>query len=143
EAPLKENLAAAILLLAGWPDRARAGAPLLDPMCGSGTLPIEAALIAADRAPGLARRFGFQRWPGHQSLLWDNLLSAAREREIRDPKKLPPIVGYDADPHAVRISLENLERAGLRGRVHVEKKDLESCQPIPFRSGQPTSGLLI
>jgi len=65
EAPLKESLAAAILMLAGWPGPARAGAPLLDPCCGSGTLVIEAALMAADRAPGLNRRMGFTRWRGH------------------------------------------------------------------------------
>ncbi|MFA7557248.1 MAG: THUMP domain-containing protein, partial [Hydrogenophaga sp.] len=70
-APLKENLAAAILLRADWPALANLGAPLLDPLCGSGTLPIEAALMAGDVAPGLTRTyFGFHHWRGHEAKLW-------------------------------------------------------------------------
>src|SRR5262245_2675328 len=75
EAPLKENLAAAILLSAGWPALAAAGAPLIDPMCGSGTLPIEAAMIACRRAPGIDRRwFGFLGWAGHEAETWRQLV---------------------------------------------------------------------
>ncbi|MSP63182.1 MAG: bifunctional 23S rRNA (guanine(2069)-N(7))-methyltransferase RlmK/23S rRNA (guanine(2445)-N(2))-methyltransferase RlmL [Myxococcales bacterium] len=142
-APLKENLAAAILLLAGWPERARQGAPFLDPMCGSGTLPIEAALCAADIAPGLRReRFGFHGWRGHQGDVWRELVDEAKAREIRDPKRLPPIVGHDADTRAVHAALENVERAGLRGRVHIERRDLAACRPIPPRHGD-APGLLV
>ena len=75
EAPLRENLAAGLLLRARWPDIAAAGGAFLDPMCGSGTLPIEAALIAADMAPGLRRDYwGFSGWRGHDMKLWQRLL---------------------------------------------------------------------
>lgn len=141
-APLKETLAAAILLLAEWPQLARAGAPLVDPMCGSGTLPIEAALMAADVAPGLRRAdFGFMRWPGHQQEVWQRLLAEAVEREIRDPRKLPVIRGADIHVGAVRNALANVERAGLRGRVHVEKGALADSEPPPRRHG--TGGLFV
>ena len=83
EAPLKENLAAAVLLFAGWPRLAAAGGSFLDPLCGSGTLPIEAALIAADVAPGPAARRGATasaspRWLGHDADLWGDLVAEAR-----------------------------------------------------------------
>ena len=77
-APLKENLAAAILLRAGWPAICEAGGGLADPLCGSGTLPVEAGLIATDTAPGLLRRyFGFLAWKQHDEELWDELLKEA------------------------------------------------------------------
>jgi len=143
-APLKENLAAAVLLLAQWPQLARAGAPLIDPMCGSGTLPIEAALMAADVAPGRARTyFGFLGWKGHEPASWQRLLQEAEEREIRDPRRLPPIRGYDADAAAVRGALANAERAGLRGRVHIEKRALADCEPITARVEGEVRGLLV
>lgn len=135
-APLKENLAAAILLLAGWPKAALDGRPLLDAMCGSGTLPIEAAWIALDVAPGLVRkRWGFSRWRGHDAALWDRLLFEARGRDRRGKAKLAPIVGYDLDARAVRAALENLERAGVHGHVHVEKRELSDCAPVGERPG--------
>ena len=141
-APLKENLAAAILLLAEWPRLARAGAPFVDPMCGSGTLPIEAALIAADIAPGLRRaEFGFARWRGHRPDVWQRLLAEAKGREVREPRKLPVICGYDIHAGAVRSALANVERAGLRGRVHVEKRALADCEPPPGRHGESNSTL--
>ncbi len=141
-APLKETLAAAILLLAEWPQLARAGAPFVDPMCGSGTLPIEAGLMAADVAPGLRRAdFGFLRWGGHQPEIWRRLLAEAMEREIRDPRKLPVIRGADIHAGAVRNALANVERAGLRGRVHVEKRALADVEPPPTRRG--TGGLFV
>lgn len=80
-APLKENLAAALLVLAGWPEATRHGRPLLDPMCGSGTLLVEAALMAADIAPGLLREtFGFTRWLGHDAPAWQRLRDEAHAR---------------------------------------------------------------
>jgi 23S rRNA (guanine2445-N2)-methyltransferase / 23S rRNA (guanine2069-N7)-methyltransferase len=138
EAPLKENLAAAILMNAGWPEalkKAReSGAALpafMDPMCGSGTLPIEAALMAVDRAPGLAREhWGFTAWKGHVPALWDRVVAEARSREITDRKLLPRIVGYDRDPRAVRVAISNLERAGLTGKVHLEKRELSALEPV-------------
>ena len=141
-APLKENLAAAILLLAEWPRLAAAGAPFIDPMCGAGTLPIEAALIAADAAPGLRRaHFGFARWRGHQSDVWKRLLAEATAREITDARRLPVMCGYDHDARAVRTALGNVERAGLRGRVHIERRALADCEPPPSR--HPGGGLFV
>ncbi|MGZ8243057.1 bifunctional 23S rRNA (guanine(2069)-N(7))-methyltransferase RlmK/23S rRNA (guanine(2445)-N(2))-methyltransferase RlmL [Methylomagnum sp.] len=130
KAPLKENLAAAILLRAGWPKVAEAGGHFIDPMCGSGTLPIEAALMAADSAPGLLRpSFGFFGWRGHDSALWLRLVSEAEARSDIGVKKLPTIVGYDLDREAIHNALGNIERAGLRGRVHVERKSVGEVRP--------------
>jgi 23S rRNA (guanine2069-N7)-methyltransferase / 23S rRNA (guanine2445-N2)-methyltransferase len=143
-APLKENLAAAVLLLADWPRLADAGIPFLDPMCGSGTLPIEAALIAAHIAPGRARTyFGFLGWRGHQPAAWERLRREADDAEVRDAKRLPLVRGYDADATAVRAALANIERAGLRGRVHVEKRALSACEPLPSPVEEAPRGLLV
>ena len=143
-APLKENLAAAVLRLADWPNLAKLGTPLLDPMCGSGTLPIEAGLMAADIAPGRGRPyFGFLGWHGHEPDVWARLIAEAEQREVRDPKRLPPIRGYDADVRAVRAALTNVERAGLRGRVHIEKLALGDCTPVGSRSRADVHGVLV
>ncbi len=139
-APLKENLAAAILLRAGWPEVAQAGGALVDPMCGSGTLPIEAALMAGDVAPGLlGRRFGFEGWLGHIPALWLRLLAEAQQRRSVGLGKLPPIVGSDRDPRAVRLARRNLEQAGLAGSVRIERREL--AEATPPTEGQP--GLLM
>ena len=125
DAPLKENLAAAILLRAGWASIARQGGSLLDPMCGSGTLLIEGALLAADIAPGLTREYyGFTGWLRHQPALWDPLLREAQSRRVQGLKNLPLIVGYDMNPEAITNAFANIERAGLQGKIHVEKKAL-------------------
>ncbi|HYE34919.1 bifunctional 23S rRNA (guanine(2069)-N(7))-methyltransferase RlmK/23S rRNA (guanine(2445)-N(2))-methyltransferase RlmL [Methylocaldum sp.] len=130
KAPLKENLAAAILLRAGWPKIAETGGHFIDPMCGSGTLPIEAALMASDFAPGLLRpHFGLFGWKKHDGALWRNLVNEAERRCEQGLPKLPPIVGYDVDRQAVRIALENIEHAGLRGYVHVERKAMADARP--------------
>jgi len=129
-APLKENLAAGILLRAGWPAIAAAGGVFLDPLCGSGTLPIEAALIAADIAPGLRRgHWGFLGWKGHDAGLWHALLAEAEQRRAQGLARLPAIHGYDHDARAVRDTLANLERAGLAGHVHIERRALADCTP--------------
>jgi 23S rRNA (guanine2445-N2)-methyltransferase / 23S rRNA (guanine2069-N7)-methyltransferase len=123
-APLKENLAAGILLRAGWQKLADAGGAFLDPMCGSGTLPIEAAMIACEIAPGARReRFGFEGWRQHDAALWNELRAEAEER-ARGRKPRAPIRGFDTDSRAVAVAIQNLERAGLRGLVHVERRDL-------------------
>jgi 23S rRNA (guanine2445-N2)-methyltransferase / 23S rRNA (guanine2069-N7)-methyltransferase len=128
-APLKENLAAAILLRARWPEIARSGGALVDLMCGSGTFPIEAALMAADIAPGVDRRyFGFLRWRGHDPLLWEELLAEARARREAGVANLPPIRGYDRDSTAVRAALANVAQAGLSGHVHIERRELSDCR---------------
>ncbi len=130
EAPLKEHLAAAMLLRGDWPRIAADGGGLVDPMCGSGTLLIEAAWMAGDVAPGLLRtRFGFQRWLGHDDALWKDLIDEALERQEAGAGRIPPIVGYDRDGRAIKAAIGNIERAGLRGAVHVEKRELGQAAP--------------
>ena len=115
EAPLKENVAAAGILLracAGrsWRRRAR---QFLDPLCGSGTFCIEAALIAADRAPGLGRDyFGFLRWRAHDAALWERLLREAESRDHSGEARPVKLRGTDRDPHAIRSARDNAVRAG-------------------------------
>ena len=142
EAPLKENLAAAILMRANWPEVARRGGGLIDPMTGSGTLPIEAALMAADFAPSLLRDyFGFLNWKGHRPEIWKRLLEEAEERKLAGLKKLPPIVGYDADSKGVKNAVVNLERVGLRGFIHFERREFAACVPHPKMKDVP--GLVV
>jgi 23S rRNA (guanine2445-N2)-methyltransferase / 23S rRNA (guanine2069-N7)-methyltransferase len=130
-APLKENLAAAVLLRGGWPQIAKAGGDLIDPMCGSGTLPIEAAWMAADIAPGLLRDyFGFFGWKRHDAEAWRGLVEEARARRESGLKNLRvSIAGYDIDRRAVHAALGNIERAGLRGFVHAERKGVTEVRP--------------
>ncbi len=132
QAPLKENLAAAMLLRANWPAIAKAGGTLLDPMCGSGTLLIEAAMIAADVAPGLLRDYyGFMGWKHHQPKIWQTLLAEAQRRYFSGLASLPTIVGYDNDPAVIHTAFENIENAGFKGKIHVEKRDLSMFAPKP------------
>lgn len=142
-APLKENLAAALLIRAGWPEMAAQGGALIDPMCGSGTLLIEAGLMAADIAPGLLRddadgSHGFEHWRGHDTNIWGLLLAEARQRRIEGlSKELPEIRGYDQDGRAVRAAQENIERAGLDTFVRVVHKPLDELKkpthkPLPL-----------
>jgi len=123
-APLKENVAAAVLLRAGWPAVNAAGGLLVDPLCGSGTFLTEAALIAADAAPALNREyFGFSGWRGHDAALWDRMREEARDRRAaRTPRRC--ILGSDVDPDAVRMSIENAAHAGVADWIHVEKRAL-------------------
>lgn len=125
-APMKENLAAGILLRAGWPQIAAEGGALLDPMCGSGTILIEAALIAADIAPGLGRvNFGFERWLKHSHDIWQTLRNEAHERRrIGLEKELPEIRGYDADLKVIRAAEENIVTAELDHWLRVSRKEL-------------------
>lgn len=129
-APLKENLAAAILTRANWPAIAKDGGALIDPMCGSGTLLIEGALMASDIAPGLQREyFGFLGWKKHQPKIWQTLVEEAEARGEEGFKHLPTIIGYDQNPDVIKIALENIERAGFRGHIHVEKRELAVFAP--------------
>ncbi|MBW6476404.1 MAG: bifunctional 23S rRNA (guanine(2069)-N(7))-methyltransferase RlmK/23S rRNA (guanine(2445)-N(2))-methyltransferase RlmL [Chromatiales bacterium] len=129
-APLKENLAAALLLEAGWPAIARNGGGLIDPMCGSGTLLIEAAMIAADIAPGLGRDyFGFLGWRRHDAALWQELLDEAQARREAGLVSLPALHGYDHNPEAVRASQANLAQAGLSELIRVQQLDLMQALP--------------
>lgn len=143
QAPLKENLAAALLLRAGWPALAKQGAPLLDPMCGSGTLLIEAALMAADVAPALnRRRFGFESWIQHDAALWRQQREQALQRRaagLRQP--LPDIRGYDADPRVIRPARRNIANAGLENRVALACRSIAELAAPSHAGGKP--GLLI
>ena len=116
EAPLKENLAAAILLRSGW----NISTPLVDPMCGSGTLLIEAALMAADQAPGLLRvRFGFMAWSGHDRALWQEISAEATVRATRGMKQAnTQLYGFDQDKRVLAFAQENAESAGVAGLIH-------------------------
>ena len=129
-APMKENLAAAILLRGDWPGLVTDGAGFCDPMCGSGTLAIEAAWIAGDSAPGLLRtRFGFQHWRGHDDAAWKELVDEALERQETGLARLPPIIAFDHDAAEIRLALKNVQRAGLAKHVHVERRELEEARP--------------
>ncbi len=139
-APLKENLAAALLLFADWPFIASRGGALLDPMCGSGTLLIEGAMIAADIAPGIFRHhFGFFGWRRHDKALWQQLLDEAEQRRQAGLEKLPPIQGADANPQAVNAALRNIDAAGLSRHIRIEKREMGT---LP-RLGGDIPGLLI
>ncbi|MBN1904872.1 MAG: bifunctional 23S rRNA (guanine(2069)-N(7))-methyltransferase RlmK/23S rRNA (guanine(2445)-N(2))-methyltransferase RlmL [Deltaproteobacteria bacterium] len=141
-APIKENLAAAILIKSGWPEIAERGGGFIDPMCGSGTLPIEAAMIAGQMAPGLLReQFGFMHWRQHQPDLWERLVSEAEEREIEHRQDIGPIIGYDRDPAAIKVAISNLERAGLHGLIHFEKRELSEL--IPHKKTIDNPGLIV
>jgi 23S rRNA (guanine2445-N2)-methyltransferase / 23S rRNA (guanine2069-N7)-methyltransferase len=126
EAPLKETLACGIVHLAGFTSSFPADAVLLDPMCGSGTLLIEAAMIYGDVAPGLQRKsFGFLAWNQHDAILWKKLVDEAIEREEEGLQKpWPKIIGYDADPHAVNAARQNIEIAGLEEKILVNQRQL-------------------
>ncbi|HEY0179147.1 MAG TPA: THUMP domain-containing protein, partial [Dokdonella sp.] len=135
EAPLKENLACAMLLRAGWPDVAAAGGALLDPMCGSGTLLIEGALIAADVAPGLARDyFGFLGWRGHEAGVWRRLVADAQARAAAGRGALRPVFfGYDHDAAVLEEARRNAQAAGVAACVAF------AAQPVE-RLRRPTGG---
>ncbi|HWZ63998.1 MAG TPA: bifunctional 23S rRNA (guanine(2069)-N(7))-methyltransferase RlmK/23S rRNA (guanine(2445)-N(2))-methyltransferase RlmL [Steroidobacteraceae bacterium] len=145
EAPLKENVAAGVLLRAGWESLARApppGAEFLDPLCGSGTLVIEAALIALDRAPGLTREyFGFLGWRGHDRPLWERLREEARQR-ARAGEATPVILrGRDRDREAITAARANAARAAIAPRVEFEVGPLSGAAPL--QGGSPARpGLL-
>ncbi|MDE2451683.1 MAG: bifunctional 23S rRNA (guanine(2069)-N(7))-methyltransferase RlmK/23S rRNA (guanine(2445)-N(2))-methyltransferase RlmL [Gammaproteobacteria bacterium] len=130
EAPLKENVAAGVLARAGWPELAAAGARFLDPMCGSGTLVIEAALMAARCAPGLRREyFGFLGWRGHDAELWQRVRADAKARCLADAQPTTVIRGNDRDPTAVRDARANAQRAGIGSWVEFEVLPLADAAP--------------
>ena len=125
-APLRENLAAGILQLSGW----RPGVPLYDPMCGGGTLLIEAALIALDSAPGMRRGFGFERLENFDRAAWQSCLAAAKARE-RTPERLD-IFGSDLYGDALKTVHENLAATGLEAVVNLKQVNvLETAPPTP------------
>lgn len=128
EAPLRENLAAGILKLSGW----QVGQPLLDPMCGSGTFLLEAAMVALDMAPGYNRSFGFEVLKNFESHVWTKIKSQAAAKV--KPVTFQKIYGSDVDLRAVRISKQNLEDAGLLAAVQLSHVDIVNAVP-PADSG--------
>lgn len=124
KAPLNEALAAGLILLTGW----RGDVPLVDPMCGSGTLCIEAAWYALRRPPGLTRRrFGFMGWMNHDVALWTSVRDEARSQVARE---LPhPILGFDIRGDALHFSQTNAKAAGIGHLLHFAKRDLADFQP--------------
>ncbi|MDO6460245.1 bifunctional 23S rRNA (guanine(2069)-N(7))-methyltransferase RlmK/23S rRNA (guanine(2445)-N(2))-methyltransferase RlmL [Granulosicoccaceae sp. 1_MG-2023] len=129
-APLKENLAAALLLAVDWPARAARGESFCDPMCGSGTLLIEAALMAADGAPQLGRDyFGFSGWKGHDSAAWRALLSDAQQRFSAGLARMQSqIRGSDKSARAVSMAQANIARAGLGDVIRVSAQPVEDIR---------------
>ncbi|MFG6136638.1 bifunctional 23S rRNA (guanine(2069)-N(7))-methyltransferase RlmK/23S rRNA (guanine(2445)-N(2))-methyltransferase RlmL [Halomonas sp. B23F22_10] len=125
-APLKENLAAALLIRAGWPERAREGQPLVDPLCGAGTLLIEAAMMAADMAPNLNReRFGFQGWAGHDKARWQEIKREAEARASIGRKRCRcRIYGFDQSPPALSSAKANAMRAGIPALITLQGASL-------------------
>jgi len=128
EAPLRENLAAGIVRLSGW-DGVE---PLLDPMCGSGTLVIEAAMIALDIAPGGRRSFGFERLKNFDRAAWDKIKAAALARE--KPRTALPIYGGDLYGDELKNARANLNAAGLDGVISFKQANVLEM-PAPASSG--------
>ncbi|MBD2259269.1 THUMP domain-containing protein [Pseudanabaena sp. FACHB-2040] len=122
-APLKESLAAALIQLTGWqPDM-----PFFDPLCGSGTLPLEASLKALNVAPGLFReQFGFETWPDFDDDLWDGLLQEAEDSQREDLEAV--IVGCDRDPEVIRQARANALNCGVGHLVKFSSEELDSVE---------------
>lgn len=131
-APMKENLAAAILIRAGVTKAREEKLELImDPMCGSGTLLTEAAMILADIAPGLKRRhFGFDRWVQHQPVTWNNLRDEALERREKGLKtEIPRLYGFDADAQVLERAKANAGALGIEHLIEFECCDLANLKP--------------
>lgn len=127
KAPLRETLAASMLIGSGW----NSTEPLIDPLCGSGTIPIEAALIARGIPPGMNRAFAFQDWPSYEGAKWESLVERSRD-EIRPAAG--SIMGSDRDEGAVRWAVENAERAGVSDNVLLEVRAISDVD-FPAEAG--------
>jgi 23S rRNA (guanine2445-N2)-methyltransferase / 23S rRNA (guanine2069-N7)-methyltransferase len=155
KAPLKETLAAAMILLSVWrPER-----PLIDPFCGSGTIPIEAALIGRNLAPGLGRTFAAEAWPRLPAALWEAARQQAREaarRDLPDPAyRVPRIIGTDVDEGVLGLARFHAEKAGVAADIHFQQRtfaELSSKRPYgcvicnpPYgqRSGESAEALAL
>jgi putative N6-adenine-specific DNA methylase len=121
KAPLRETIAAAMILAAGWDKRST----LLDPLCGAGTIPIEAALIARNIAPGLRRTFAFKHWPEFSSEAWSALVAKAETEVV--PRTEARIIGSDRDGGAIEAALANAERAGVTGSIDFSIKPMTAA----------------
>jgi len=123
KAPLRETLAAALLLASGW-DLA---SPLLDPFCGSGTIPIEAALLALGIPPGIDRRFAFMDWPGYDDVLWQTIHASIPTLHGQSPV----ILASDRDAGAIKMAQANAERAGVADAIEFKCQAVSSVTPPP------------
>jgi 23S rRNA (guanine2445-N2)-methyltransferase len=125
DAPLRENLAAGIIMLTGW----TAGEPLLDPMCGGGTLLVEAAAMARGRAPGARRSFAFEKLSAFNAAAWEAVKAEQKKKEKQPDLRL---YGSDTDPKALNAARRNLAEAGIERWVSLERSDLlERSAPAP------------
>jgi len=163
-APLKENLAAALLLRARWPDVLLAQGALLDPMCGSGTFLIEATMMATDMAPGLLRAvprkalfdeetvtenwqasvrgFGFEKWAKHDATLWQEIVADALQRFAAGKhENIPEIRGYDNNPRVLGSTQKNIHAAGLDDFIRITEKDITEFKKPTHKRLQP--GLIL
>lgn len=122
KAPLRETLAAAMLLASGW----NGASPLIDPFCGSGTIPIEAALLSRRVPPGIARDFAFMKWPSFPKDEWQTLLSTAQKNIISLHEM---IYGYDRDKGAIEMSVANASRAGQKMEISFFQQPVSSLKP--------------
>jgi putative N6-adenine-specific DNA methylase len=127
KAPLRETLAAAMLVGAGWTGTS----PLFDPMCGSGTIPIEAALMARQIPPGLGRSFAFEEWPAFDAETWGEVLAAARERILTAAGVR--LVGSDRDAGAIEAAIGNAKRAGVADDVEWRRAAISAIEAAPTR----------
>lgn len=124
KAPLRETIAAAMVIGSGWDLKA----PFVDPMCGAGTIAIEAALMARRMAPGLNRRFAFENWPRHDAAAWSAEIAAAKAEQLE--KSSARIVGSDRDEGAIAAAIANAERASVSAEVQFDVRAL-SAADIP------------
>jgi putative N6-adenine-specific DNA methylase len=127
-ASLRENLAAAMILASGW----KTETPLLDPLCGSGTIPIEAAMIARGIAPGLERSFAFERWRAFDAKFWESLKDKARSEQSAEAGG--PVYGGDRDAGAVDIARRNAARAGVAADIEFTKRSLAQSLDVFART---------
>lgn len=125
KAPVRETLAAAMVIGSGWDRRS----PLVDPMCGSGTIAIEAALIARGIPPGLHRSFAFQAWPGYDSELWESTKTAAAEKVILAVNGV--LLASDRDDGGVKLAQENAMRAGVLTDINFQSRPISAIEPPP------------
>jgi 23S rRNA (guanine2445-N2)-methyltransferase / 23S rRNA (guanine2069-N7)-methyltransferase len=133
EAPLRENLAAGVLMRAGWPEKSKTASEFLDPMCGSGTLVIEAAMIAANVAPGARRHyFGFFGWVGHDRPTFDRV---KREALAREQKPAYRLRGVDSDGGVLAAARDNAARAGLAELITFDNGRLADARPAGVGPG--------
>jgi len=122
KAPLRETLAAGMLLASGWDGTS----PLLDPFCGSGTIAIEAALLAKRIAPGHTRRFAFMDWQNYEESIWKALLAKSSASEL---VTIPPIQASDRDAGAIDMARANAERAGVSQLIEFSQRAVSAIEP--------------